>query len=75
MIERPSSSNLQLCFFFSFRRCSGFTGIRAQPPFACRVVLVSSRSAAAQCGLGSEEWHDIEQDCADCDCACFTDDD
>jgi hypothetical protein len=74
-VTERSSSSLQLCFFSPLRRHSSPTDAQAEPPFARRVVLVSSRSAAVECGLVSEEWYDIEQDCADCDCACFTSDD
>ncbi len=73
MAHRSSPSGLQLCFFAPIRRDAGSTKIYARPPVALRIVLVSSRSAATHSGAGFESWYDVEQDCADCDCACFTD--
>lgn len=73
MTDNSSSSGFQFCFFAPTRRHSGSGEVYPQPPATLRVVLVSSRSATTQSGLRYEAWCDIEQDCADCDCACFTD--
>lgn len=74
MADRFSPSSFQLSFLAPVRRDADSGEVYAQPPAVPRVVLVSARLATTRCGLGSEEWYDIEQDCADCDCACFTDD-
>jgi len=74
MIER-SPSDLQLCFFPPFHCCSSPGEACTQLLLVSRVVLVLSPSATTQDRHGSEEWWNVEQDCVDCDCACFTDDD
>ena len=72
MIERPPSFGLQLCFYSPL--CH-----HASPGETCiqlsRVVLVSSPADAAWSKAGSEGTWDVEQDCSDCDCACFANDD
>lgn len=73
MGKGASSPGLLLTFFSPSRHSlnpSG-DGIRSLP----RVVLVPSSLAVSPEGTGSEAWCDVEQDCSDCDCACFTDDD
>lgn len=73
MADRSSSSSLQLCFFAPIRRDVGSMEVCAQPPTVPKVVLVPSPLATTQHKSAAEAWYDIEQDCADCDCACFTD--
>lgn len=72
MIERLPS-DLQLCFFSPLHRRSSPGKACTPPPFVSKVVLVSLPSATTQGRRGSEECWDVENDCADCDCACFTD--
>lgn len=67
--------DLQLCFFSPLHRRLSSGETCAQPSFFFKVVLVSSPTATIRDRRGSEECWDVEQDCADCDCACFTDDD
>jgi len=64
MIEKLPSE-LQLCFFSPLHRSFSVS----------KVVLVSLPSATPQSRREFEECWGVEQDCADCDCACFTDDD
>jgi radical SAM protein with 4Fe4S-binding SPASM domain len=73
MTDRSSLPGSQL--FAPVCRDADLGGTYAQPPAVLRVVLLSSRSAATRRERGFEPWCDIEQDCADCDCACFTNDD
>jgi len=75
MTESPPSFGLQLYFFSPSHRHSSLGGTCVQPPYVCKVVLVSSPLIVTKGGFGFEECWDVEQDCADCDCACFTDDD
>ena len=73
MTDRSSSSGFQLSFFAPVRRDADSGEAYAQPPAALKVVLIPWRSATIQSGPGFEAWYDVEQDCIDCDCACFTD--
>jgi|GEM_PF-6742391 len=74
MTERRASP-LQLCFFSTLHCYSNPGEACTQLSLVSKVVLVSSPSVITQDRHGSEEWWNVEQDCVDCDCACFTDDD